>query len=54
LLKALLLLTAGLIWQFVLVLILTGASWGHFGGRVYAMPCGCGLPAILAYPLVLG
>ena len=38
-------LTAGLVWQFVLVLILSGGSWGDFSGRACATPCGCGRPA---------
>ena len=39
-------LTAGLIWQFVLVLILIRRELGDLNGRACATPCGCGHPAI--------
>jgi predicted ABC-type exoprotein transport system permease subunit len=45
--KALLLcLTAGLIWQFVLTLILVRREREPFDGRGCAMPSGCSHPAI--------
>lgn len=36
--------TAGLVWQFVLVLV--GAIWVGLDGCAYARACGCGHPAI--------
>ena len=38
--------TAGLIWQFVLVLILIRRELGDSNGRASARHCGCGRPAI--------
>jgi len=44
----LLCLTAGLIWQFVLVLALVARSRGRCAGRACAPPCGCRPRAALA------